>query len=192
MTAPDVIGLIRASRGGDRTAVDRLFESLYAELRRVAHRQLGRGRPGALDTTTVVHEVYVKLTEGRPVEVQDRGHFMALAARAMRQVIVDEARRRGTRKRGGDLAETLLDESAPDLPRRAPVEQLLVIDESLSKLDALDPRLARVVEWRFFGGMTDEEIAGALGVTARTVRRDWRLARAFLFREIAGPEAPPG
>jgi RNA polymerase sigma factor (TIGR02999 family) len=190
MTVPDVIGLIRASRGGDRTAVDRLFESLYAELRRVAHRQLGRGRPAALDTTTVVHEVYVKLMEGRPVQVQDRGHFMALAARAMRQVIVDEARRRGTRKRGGDLAETLLDER--DAPRRAPVEQLLVIDESLTKLDALDPRLARVVEWRFFGGMTDEEIAEALGVTARTVRRDWRLARAFLFREIAGPEAPPG
>ena len=180
-----MLALLRASRSGDRAAFDRLFESLYGELKRLARRQLRRGRPGqTLSTTAVVHETYLKLTQGSPVDVHDRGHFMALAARAMRQVIVDVARRRQAHKRGSGEAAALLDES--EIAVDAVAEELLAVEESLKKLEAVDERLARIVEWRFFGGMSEEEIAQTLGVTSRTVRRDWRQARAFLFRDIAG------
>jgi len=191
MPPPDVLALLRASRNGDRGAFDRLFESLYGELKRLARHQLRQGRPGqTLSTTAVVHEAYLKLTQGRPVDIQDRGHFMALAARAMRQVIVDVARRRQARKRGAGRVELPLDES--EIAVDAVAEELIAIEESLTRLEAVDERLARVVEWHFFGGMSEEEIAETLGVTARTVRRDWREARAFLYREIAGNRAKEG
>lgn len=184
MDAPDVTTLLQASRAGDRGALDRLFEGLYVELRRIAHRQLRRGRPGqTLSTTAVVHEAYLKLTQGRPQEIQDRTHFVCLAARAMRQVIVDVARSRQTEKRGRRDPAVVLDANAIAVDALA--DELVAIEQSLSKLESLDPRLARIVEWRFFGGMSEDEVGGLLGITSRTVRRQWREARAFLYRDLA-------
>src|SRR5260221_13228972 len=158
-------------------------------------RQLRRGRPAeTLGTTAVVHEAYLKLTQGRSLEIQDRGHFMSLAARAMRQVIVDVARRRQADKRGRAEPAEVLDENA--IAADALADELVAIERSLSKLESLAPRLAPIVEWRFFGGLSEEEIGEVLGVTARTVRREWREARAFLYRDLVAsgeaPSRPPG
>jgi RNA polymerase sigma factor (TIGR02999 family) len=183
MNAPDFKALLETSRSGDKAALDQLFETLYAELRRIAHRQLRRARPGeTLSTTAVVHEAYLKLSEGRSAEIQDRAHFMALAARVMRQVIVDVARRRQTLKRGRTAPEPLDDEA---VAADALADELVAIEQALSRLETLDPRLARIVEWRFFGGMSEDEIGEVLGITSRTVRRQWREARAFLYRDLA-------
>lgn len=168
-----------------------LFDELYKELRRLAHRQLARGRrPGAtLSTTALVHEAYVKLEGAGRVGVKDHEHFLALAARAMRQVLVDAARSRHAAKRGAGLAPVALDQAEPSIDDL--VDEVLAVDTALSRLESLDERLARVVEWRVFGGMSEEEIAGSLGVTSRTVRRDWQKARAFLVRELGvEPGAP--
>ena len=164
--------------------MSRAFASAYDELRRVAHRQLRRLRPGqTLTTTALVHEAFVKLVPGSKAAV-DRTHFFALAARAMRQILVDYARARGARKRGGGQRPTTLDEAALTVETLS--EEMLGIDTALHRLESVDERLARVVECRFFGGMTEDEVAEALGVTARTVRRAGRKARAFLFRELQG------
>lgn len=162
------------------------FAASYDELRRIARRQLRRLRPGqTLTTTSLVHEAYVKLVKG-PVQAHDRTHFFALAARAMRQILVDYARRRASAKRGGGLRPATLEADA--IPVDAIADEMLGIDRALTRLESVDERLACVVEWRFFGGMTEEEIAEALGVTVRTVRRDWQKARAFLYRELLGDE----
>ena len=121
----------------------------------------------------------------RPVEVQDRAHFFALAARAMRQIIVDHARERQAQKRGGSQRSASLD--VDEIAIESAAEHLLDIDEALGRLQQVDPRLAQIVEWRFFGGMTEDEVGGALGITARTVRRDWQKAKAFLYRELTRP-----
>lgn len=168
-------------------ALSEAFEASYGELRRLARRQLRRLRPGqTLTTTALVHEAFVKLVKG-PVTTEDRNHFLALAARAMRQILVDYARGRACGKRGGGVRPTTLD--GDSIPVEALADEMLGIDRALTRLEVLDERLARLVEWRFFGGMTEDEVAVALGVTARTVRRDWQKARAFLFRELSG-EAP--
>lgn len=172
-----------------------LFDELYQELRRLAHRQLARGRrPGAtLNTTALVHEAFVKLESAGRVEVRDREHFRALAARAMRQVLVDAARTRQAAKRGAGVAAVDLEDASPSVNDL--VEEVLAVDAALVLLAGLDERLAQVVEWRVFAGMSEEEIAGTLGVTSRTVRRDWQKARAFLVKELgAGSNrvaAPP-
>jgi RNA polymerase sigma factor (TIGR02999 family) len=182
--ARDLSAVLVASRGGDAAALSEAFASAYEELRRLAHRQLRRLRPGqTLNTTSLVHEAFVKLVQ-HPVETVDRTHFLALAARAMRQILVDYARQRGALKRGGDQHTVALEDGT--VPVEALVKEMLGIDEALTRLQSVDERLARVVEWRFFGGMTEDEVAEALGVTARTVRRDWRAARAFLYRELYG------
>src|SRR5262249_13674311 len=174
--------VLTASRQGDSDAFSAAFEAAYHELRRLARGQLRRLRPGqTLTTTALVHEAFVKLVR-RPVETRDRAHFFSLAARAMRQILVDYARRRGSLRRGGDRRPTTFD--GESIPVETVVEEMLGIDRALTRLYALDERLARVVEWRFFGGMSEEEVAEALGVTARTVRRDWEKARAFLYREL--------
>lgn len=157
-----------------------LFAAVYGELKRLAHGQLARGPRGTLSTTALVHEAYLKL---RGSSVGDREHFLALAARAMRQVLVDYARERRAAKRGGGLARVSLDGEA--LAVETLVDEVLAVDTALARLEAVDERLARLVEWRYFGGMTDVEIAAALGVTDRTLRRDWLKARAFLYRELA-------
>ncbi|MCU0255855.1 MAG: ECF-type sigma factor [Vicinamibacterales bacterium] len=182
---PDFAALLSASRAGDASAFAEAYALAYDELRRLARRQLGSaGRDRTLVTTVLVNEVFVKLVR-QPLDVRDRGHFFALAARAMRQIIVDYARQRRARKRGGDFRVTSLDVDA--IAGAQAAEELVGIDEALSRLEILDPRLARIVEWRFFGGMTEDEVGEALGLSARTVRREWQKARAFLQRELMRP-----
>lgn len=184
--AGDYSAVVVASRQGDADALSRAFEAAYDELRRVARRQLRRLRPGqTLTTTSLVHEAFVKLVRS-PIDTVDRAHFFALAARAMRQILVDYARQRRSLKRGGDHAPLALEDGAAAIESTA--EEMLAIDRALTRLESLDERLVRVVECRFFGGMTEEEAADALGITARTVRRDWQKARAFLYRELQGGE----
>jgi RNA polymerase sigma factor (TIGR02999 family) len=184
----DITQLLTALRDGDRTALDRLFPLVYAELHDRAHRQLARRRPGdTLSTTALVHEAYLKLTDTAHQSYQDRVHFFAVASRAMRQILVDYARRMTAAKRGGGLAVSLDPDQLGD-PGRA--EELIALDEALARLEALDERLARNVEMRFFGGLSVEETAEALGVSPRTVKRDWRKARAFLYEAIRAGNGP--
>jgi len=180
--------LLTAWRGGDSAARDQAFAVVYDDLRALARRHVRRLRPGeTLRTTALVHEAYLKLSRGQPLPVRDRAHFFALASRAMRQVLVDAARTRRAAKRGGDAHAAALDDDA--LRVDAAGEEVLGLDRALERLAALDPRAASVVEWRYFGGLSEPEIAEALGVTERTVRRDWRQARAFLYRELGGSGA---
>jgi RNA polymerase sigma factor (TIGR02999 family) len=183
-----ITGLLAALRVGDRTALDRLFPVVYQELHDRAHRQLARRRPGdTLSTTALVHEAYLKLTDSAHQTYADRVHFFAVASRAMRQILVDYARRMTAAKRGGGLAVSLDPDQLGD-PGRA--EELVALDEALTRLEGLDERLARTVEMRFFGGLSVEEAADALGVSPRTVKRDWRKARAFLFEAIRVGDGP--
>jgi RNA polymerase sigma factor (TIGR02999 family) len=173
---------VSVTRSSNPEAVSEAFEAAYDELRRIARRQLRARRPGeTLRPTALVNEAFLKLA-GHSIDPADRHHFLALAARAMRQVLVDYARERGARKRGGDRRRTTLDDGTVSIDWIA--EEMLGIDRALTALGRVDEGLARLVEWRFFGGMTEEEIATAMGVTARTVRRDWQKARAFLYREL--------
>ena len=177
---------LAASRGGDPRALERAFAAVYDELRALAHRHRRRSRPGeTLSTTVLVHEVYLKLVHGGRVEVRDRHHFFALAARAMRQILVDAARSRTAAKRGGGAVRVELDER--DLPVAALAEDLVALDRALEHLEAVDERLARLVEARFFAGLTDAELAALFERNERTVRRDWERARVFLLRELRGP-----
>ena len=178
--------LLRQSRDGDPAAADRAYALVHAELRAAAHRQLrGRGG-GTLCTTALVNEAWLKLARA-DVDVRDREHYLALATRAMRQVVVDQARRRFAEKRGGQGLRVTLDAS---IAGDAVSEDVLALDAALQRLAGLEPRLAQVVEWHFFGGLADAEMAALLGVTERTIRRDWRKARAFLHSEISGQPAP--
>lgn len=176
----DVTRLLRAASEGDRAALDRVLPLVYEELRRMARRQLARehGAP-TLQPTTLVHESYLKLAAGGELRAADRAHFMAIAARAMRQVLVDHARRRRAVKRGAGWARTTLDD--PAWVAGLETEALLALDDALEQLE---PRQRQVVEYRFFGGMEEREIADVLGVTERTVRRDWVKARAWLYAAL--------
>lgn len=185
-TQGEVTELLSAVRDGDSAAMDRLLSLLEGELRALARRQLGWRRPGqTLDTTALVNEAYLKLAGAEQPEWQDRTHFMAVAAIAMRQVLVDEARRRKAQKRGSEGRKVDLD---LDLLGAVDVqaETLLALDQALRALAELDERQGRVVEMRFFGGLSGAEIAEVLGVTERTVKRDWRTARAFLHHVLGG------
>ncbi len=191
-TAGDVTRLLHAVQGGDRDAFDRLLPLVYDELRRIARRQLHRERPGhTLFPTALVHEAYVKLVE-RPPEIDwaGRKHFLAVAARAMRQVLVDHARRKSAEKRGGDLARTTL--NGDRLGFELALDDMLALDAALDRLDRRDPRLRQVVEYRFFAGMGEDEIAELLAVSTRTVQRDWLKARAWLYKELYPRQAPAG
>ena len=173
---------LSAARGGDPDAFAQAYAAAYDELRRLAHRQLRALRPGeTLVTTALVNEAFLKLVR-RPVGLADRTHFFSLAARAMRQILVDYARERQSKKRGGDRHRTTLDPA--HLSAEAIADEMIDVDAALTRLAAVDARLAQLVELRFFGGMTEEEIAEAGGVAVRTVRRDWTKARAFLYREL--------
>ena len=170
-------------RSGTQASADHLVPLLYAELRAIAHHHLAiRGGQGTLQTTALVHEAYLKLVDQSRAGWRDRAHFLALASVAMRHVLVDRARARLTRKRGGDLRRIPLDTAvvaADDQP-----EALLQLEEALTRLAEVEPRLARVVECRFFGGLTEEEVAAGLGITIRTVQRDWVKARMLLRRAL--------
>ena len=179
-----------AHRQGAPGAFDRLVALVYDDLRRVAHRQLGRLRPGrTINSTGLVHEAYLKMVDQSRVGFQDRAHFFGIAARAMRQILVDHARRRGRRKRGGNPKAEPLDEAMTAVADDA--ERILVMHDALERLAAVDPRLTHLVECRFFAGYSEQETAEILGVSARTVRRDWTRARAWLLELMHGaPESP--
>lgn len=176
----DITSILLDATAGDRSALDRLFPLVYEQLRAVAHNRLAAERADhTLNTTALVHETYVKLVDQTRVRWQDRSHFFAVAARAMRRILVDHARRHATARRGGSLQRVPLDVANLSLRERA--DTLLEVDAALERLTKLDPRLGEVVEYRFFGGLTEDEIAEALGVTSRTVRRDWVKARGLLY-----------
>ena len=184
----DITERLLALRGGDRDALNQLVPLVYDRLRKIAHARLAGQGPGAsLDTTALVHEAYLKLVDQSRVEWRDRGHFFAVAATAMRQIVVDRARRRGAAKRGAGVRPALLDEEGPGVGARA--EEILALDQALGMLSSLSERMVKMVELRFFAGLSIEETAEALGVDSRTVNRDWRAARALLYRALSGAEA---
>lgn len=180
----EIVQLLEAWRGGDRTAYDRLFPLVYAELHRLARGKLRRESPGhSLQPTLLVHEVYMRMA-GADVCLQDRTHFLSLAARVMRRILVDVARLRRAQKRGGgDVRVTLTNELAASSPD--PVD-VLTLNTALLRLQDLDPRQADVVELSYFGGLTHPEIGEMLGISPATVDRDLRHARAWLKRELTG------
>jgi RNA polymerase sigma factor (TIGR02999 family) len=185
--ADSVTELLARSRDGNAEAMERLVPLVYDELRAIAHRQLrGERADHTLGTTGLVHEAYIRLVDQTRVDWRDRSHFFAVAARVMRRVLVDYARRRGAQKRrapGGDplsldaaaMALNAVDEQA---------DMLLALDEALSRLCAFDERQCRVVEYRFFAGLTEEEVAAILGISSRTVRNDWVKAKGWLYQEL--------
>lgn len=173
---------LRSSRLGDAKAFDAVYTAAYDELRRIARGQRRRVAAGlTLTTTALVHEAYLKLL-GMSGPPEDRVHFLSIAARAMRHILIDRARERNADKRGAGRGMTSLDDNAGAIDAFS--AELIDINRALGKLEGVSDRLARIVEWRFFGGMTEEESAAALGVTVRTVRRDWQKARAFLYLEL--------
>jgi RNA polymerase sigma factor (TIGR02999 family) len=176
--------LLQAHVDGADGAADHLFPLLYDEVRRLAHRQLGAvGRPGAtLNTTALVNEAYLKLVDQTRVSSSARAHFLALVARAMRQIIIDYARRSRASKRGGEVRRSTFQESQIAVEDEA--EALLALDAAVERLGELDSRLVQIVECRFFAGMTEEETASTLGVGLRTVQRDWLRARGWLKVEL--------
>jgi RNA polymerase sigma factor (TIGR02999 family) len=175
-----------AAHGGDADAVERLMPVVYDELRRIARRQLQDERPNhTLTTTALVHEAYLKLGNQDRAEWVDRTHFLAVASRAMRRILIDYARQHRALKRGGEFQHISIEAAAPVAADRG--EMLLELDEALSRLAVLDPRQARIVECRFFGGMTEEETASVLDLTSRTIRREWVKAKAWLYAELTAP-----
>lgn len=178
----DITVLIQRAQGGDRGALDALFDALYPELRRIAHARLTRNlRDTLLDTTALVHECYVKFSQAQRLGPSDRAHFLAYAATAMRSIIVDFARAKAAERRGGDAPHVTLNTALADgLGDRHGEDEIVRVHEALDELAKLDARLAQVVEMRYFGGMTDVEVGEALGITDRTVRRDWDKARLLL------------
>ena len=181
----EVTRLLAELGRGDTGALDRLVPILYNELRQIARRHMrGERLDHTLDTTALVHEAYVKLVGLDRMHWQNRAHFLAVAAQAMRRVLVDYAVGRRAQKRGGARQRVLLEDVPPD--REQPIETLLALDAALRRLEAVDDRLTRVVECRYFGGMSVEETAQALQVSAATVKRDWSVARAWLNRELRG------
>jgi RNA polymerase sigma factor (TIGR02999 family) len=180
----DVTALLAAYREGDRGAFDRLMPLVYDDLRRIARSHLRRSAPSqTLDTTSLVHEYYLKMLDQTRLQAQDRSHFLAISARAMRQVIIDHARRRTAAKRGGGSEKMTLDEGRIAIEEQA--EWLLALDQALTRLGENSERLAQVVECRFFAGLSEEETAEALGISLRTAQRDWMRARAWLKEELS-------
>jgi RNA polymerase sigma factor (TIGR02999 family) len=186
-----VTAVLRRVQNGDGSAVDALLPFVYDELQALARGQLRRERGGhTLDATALVHEAYLKLVDQREADWQNRAHFFGVAALAMRRVLIHYAEKRRAAKRGGGIAAITLIEDG--VAREAPAEEVLALDEALTRLAAFAPRAARVVELRFFGGLTQGETAEVLGVSVPTVQRDWQTARAWLGRELGddAPEAP--
>jgi RNA polymerase sigma factor (TIGR02999 family) len=190
----DITGLLRAWGEGDQAAFDQLMPLVYAQLEGQARRQMRNERSGlTLQSTAVVHEVYLRLTRAQDVDCRDRVHFFALAAQVMRRVLVDAARARAALKRGG-AAQTAEHSTAVDLDSIAADDSnaaisLCALHDALETLAQIDPRRAKVIELRFFGGLSVDETAEVLQVSPQTVMRDWRLARAWLARELRGGES---
>ncbi len=175
--------LIEEARGGDTLALEKLVPLVYSELRRLAARYVRRERPGqSLQATALVHEAYLRLLKDDDLSFQNRAHFLGIAARSMRQILVEHARARDADKRGGERRRITLDEA---VAAGEPLDvDLLALDEALERLAQRDAQQSRIVELRFFGGLTNEETAEALGISPATVKRAWAVARAWLFREL--------
>ena len=182
-TDADITTLLTAARGGDRVALDNVLATLYRELHSMARRQLNGQRGATLDTTALVHESYFKLIRSQNAEFADRAHFFAYAATAMRSVVVDYARQRLSQKRGGD--QQRVTDLPDDITSGVSIsEDMLQLDSALQKLAESDPRLAKVVEMRYFAGLSEASIGELLECSERTVRRDWQKARLFLLAEL--------
>jgi RNA polymerase sigma factor (TIGR02999 family) len=176
----EITALLRAAVGGDRLAADQAYALLYADLRRLARSRLRQsGEMTLLDTTALVHESFLRLNGGRALDFPDRHHFLGYAAKVMRAVVVDVVRARLAERRGGDAEHVTLQTTVVDASA-AHGDEVLRVHEALDELAALEPRLAQVVELRYFGGLSEAEVAASLGVTERTVQRDWQKARMLL------------
>ena len=180
----EVTQLLIDCSNGSQDASDQLFPLVYEELRRLAHRYMSRERPGhSLQTTAVVHEAYLRLIDQNHVQWQNRAHFFAIAAQMMRRILITHAQSHAYAKRGGGMLKVSLDEAAVLSQERA--GELLALDEALQGLTTIDPRRSQVVELRFFGGLSNEEIAEVLKISPNTVTRDWNVAKAWLYREMS-------
>ena len=181
----EITALLLAWRGGDRNAYDQLFELIYRELYRLARYQMAGENPEhMLQVTALVHEAYLRLIEIQQVSWEDRAHFFAMAACVMRRILVEDARARQSQKRGGGLVKVSLEDAL--LTSGHSSRELVALDDALTALSAIDERKSRVVELRFFGGLSRAESAEVLGVSPDTVKRDWRMAKVWLLREITG------
>lgn len=182
-SADEITGLLAAWSGGDESALERLMPLVYGELRRLARHYMNRESPGhTLQTTALVNEAYLRLVNWKDVQWQNRAHFFAVSARMMRRILVDFARDKRYLKRGGGALRVSLSEAASFTVDRG--EDLVALDEALTALAKVDPRKDQVVEMRFFGGLSVEEVAEVLQVSEETVMRDWRLAKVWLLREL--------
>jgi len=181
----NVTALLRRWRSGDHAALEQLIPLVQGRLRELAHSYLARERPGhLLQTTSLVNEAYIKLIQITGVDWKDRAHFLAMAATVMRRVLVEAARQRAALKRGSDVRYIAFDEALHEAPARD--ADLIALDEALERFSGIDGRAARVVEMRFFAGLTVEESAEVLSVSTNTVKRDWTAARLWLLRELSG------
>ncbi len=184
----EITRLLAAWNAGDSDALDRLINLLYPQLRRMAHERLANRRPGeTLESAALANEAYLKLAHAGSIPCENRVHFLALCAQIMRRIVVDHARRRGFAKRGGDAVRVPLDEVVITARERG--VEVLVLDEALNALAHIDRRKSRIVELLYFGGLTIEEAAEVVGVSADTAKRDWRMARAWLMAELGGKRA---
>jgi RNA polymerase sigma-70 factor (ECF subfamily) len=187
--------LLRDWRDGDRAALDRLIPLVYEELHLIASRHMAREwRDGAIQTTVLVNEAYLKLVDQRNVDWQNRAHFFAIAAQVMRRILLDDARKRLRDKRGGGAIAVSIDDVALHAPSESiDAVDLIAVDRALQELEALDPDQAKIVELRFFGGLTVEETAAVLAISPATVKREWALAKGWLYRALTrGRNDPPG
>ena len=191
LSQPDVTELLHEWQQGDKRALDRLTPLVYDELRRMAHHYVRRERAGhTLETTALVNEAYLRLIKQQKMDWQSRAHFFAVTAEVMRHILIDHARRRHYAKRGGAAQQVSLEEASAMTEVRA--AELVALDEALDQLMKLDPRKSRVVELRYFGGLSLEETADVLGISIMTVRRDWRAAKAWLYKAVMGDKAVIG
>jgi RNA polymerase sigma-70 factor, ECF subfamily len=187
-TPSDITRILREWQGGSREALDRLMPIVYNELKTLASRQLAHEwRHDRLQTTVLVNEAYVRIFGQREVDWQNRGHFFAIAAQIMRRIVVDHARRQLREKHGGGAVAVELNEAIPN-PEPVDTVDALALDRALHKLEELDPDQGRIVELRFFAGLTVEETAAVLGVSAATVKREWVIAKSWLYRELSGSD----
>jgi RNA polymerase sigma-70 factor, ECF subfamily len=179
--------LLNRMQSGDKSAGEQAVGLVYDELHRIASRQMrGERDGGQLQTTALIHEAYMRLVGAGPIEIKNRGHFFAIASQQMRRVLVDTARSERAQKRGGPLPKVPFDLEKVQIGAGSRAEDLLALDEALRELELIDPRAAKVVELRYFGGYTDKEVVDTLGVALSTVRRDWEFARSWLFDKMFG------
>jgi len=179
----DITGLLLDWGSGDKAALDKLIPLVYKELRQLAHQYMRRERAGnTLQTSALINEAYIRLVDYKRMRLQDRAHFLAIAAQAMRRILVERARSRSRHKRGGGVQQVSLDEAANLVANRA--DGIIALDQALTELFAIAPRKGQVVELRYFGGLNIDETAEVLGVSSPTVQREWRAAKAWLYKAI--------